>query len=815
MSSDVSRDGKYLMYKVESEAAGEMFIIQSLINNYTRKFGNASKALFTQDSKHAVVLMGIDSLVIVTLGSSEIKYHPNVASFEMSNTENGQWLAYLRKDSSSELVLTDGNFSEIFKFANVLDYEFDASNNFLILRDSSGLSLFNLNSLDRKYIYTGKRIYDWTVDAKGQQIAFFVSSVNDEVEIYYYHYSMDSSRPLANGRSQGIFDSYKIGMYLLKFSPDGKNLFFNIEKSNQSNQEYSRIWSYTDKFINVDESEVLGIRCVSNIKNPKVLHLTDGSTTIMDMNNDSLLLAYSNVNLDEYNWNRDTFSLQLVSANTGNHTQIYQMPKCFVPGFPSFGTSPSGKYVVWFDEMDKKYYSYQVSSGIKREISSLIKHALYLKESDIPVRKNVYGVGGWLSNDTILIYDEYDIWKINLAGSPHPICLTKGVGRKEKVIFRAINSSLDRVITDHLLITAFNGENKQNGIVRVDCTNQFLYDKRCMGDFVYGNNKSDNGWATHVENDIPQRVGNSDFYIVKRMATSQSPNLFLTKDFITYKQLSNIKPELLYNWMKSQLVEWDLPNGKRAKGILYKPEDFDANRKYPIIFNYYEKRSDELNVYRKPFLTASEINIPWYVSNGYLVFIPDIHYETGNNADAISKSINAAVNKLAKLEGIDFNRMGAQGHSFGGYETLVLLTRTKLFKAAQESAGPCDDISGFSFLWAGTTKQNYFMFNQPNHGALLWEKPDVYLKNSPIFNVERVSAPLLIMHNVEDRQVPFSQAIEIFSALRRLQKPVWLLKYENEGHSIESTENKLDYNVKQQQFFDHYLRGALKPEWMK
>jgi hypothetical protein len=70
------------------------------------------------------------------------------------------------------------------------------------------------------------------------------------------------------------------------------------------------------------------------------------------------------------------------------------------------------------------------------------------------------------------------------------------------------------------------------------------------------------------------------------------------------------------------------------------------------------------------------------------------------------------------------------------------------------------------------------------------------------------------MSNDADGAVPYYQGIEMFTALRRLGKPAWLLVYNNEAHNLVQRQNRKDISIREQQFFDHYLKGAKAPQWM-
>jgi dipeptidyl aminopeptidase/acylaminoacyl peptidase len=283
----------------------------------------------------------------------------------------------------------------------------------------------------------------------------------------------------------------------------------------------------------------------------------------------------------------------------------------------------------------------------------------------------------------------------------------------------------------------------------------------------------------------------------------------------SYKILTDIKPQEHYNWLTTQLIRWKTFSGEVGEGVLYKPENFDSTKKYPIIFHIYEKFSNQINEFKKPELSNGEMNVPYFVSNGYLVFEPDIHYNIGYPGESAYDYVISAAKQLSKLTYIDSMKMGLQGISFGGYEINFIIANTKIFAAASSSAGICNLVSGYGSLrGSGISSQYIYETHQGRIGKTLWEKPDLYIKNSPIFNADRVSTPLLIMHNKGDQSVPWSQGIEWFTALRRLGKKVWMLEYDDEGHGIGGKNNMIDFSIRLKQFFDYYLECKSAPKWM-
>ncbi len=131
--------------------------------------------------------------------------------------------------------------------------------------------------------------------------------------------------------------------------------------------------------------------------------------------------------------------------------------------------------------------------------------------------------------------------------------------------------------------------------------------------------------------------------------------------------MTTLVPQKNYNWYTTEHVHWKLPDGKPSEGILYKPENFDPAKKYPLIFYYYERDADCLNFYLNPEPSNGRINIPWFVSNGYLVFVTDIYYRNGYPGRSALNSVESAAKYLSRYPWVDSRHMGIQGHSFGGF----------------------------------------------------------------------------------------------------------------------------------------------------
>jgi dipeptidyl aminopeptidase/acylaminoacyl peptidase len=310
----------------------------------------------------------------------------------------------------------------------------------------------------------------------------------------------------------------------------------------------------------------------------------------------------------------------------------------------------------------------------------------------------------------------------------------------------------------------------------------------------------------------------SDLLVYQKSNFNTSPDLHMTVDvWKTSKRLTDINPQMeQYNWGTAELFSWISYAGVPLEGILYKPEDFDPAKKYPVMIYFYEKHSDELYRYFTPAPSRSTVNIPFFVSRGYLVFTPDIHYTVGQPGEDAYNAIVSGAETLAKNKWVDNENMAIQGQSWGGYQVAYLITRTDMFKAAGAGAPVSNMTSAYGGIrWeSGRSRQYQYEQTQSRLGYAMNDSLEVYLRNSPVFFADKITTPLLIMHNDNDGAVPWYQGIELFMTMRRLGKPVWMLQYNNEEHNLLYRRNSKDLSIRLQQFFDHYLKGEPEPEWM-
>jgi len=466
--------------------------------------------------------------------------------------------------------------------------------------------------------------------------------------------------------------------------------------------------------------------------------------------------------------------------------------------------SPKGKYAYGYSRKDSTWFTYNLNT---LKYTVLTKGRQFYNElHDYPDDPYSYGSAGWTENDEqFLIYDRYDIWAFNPdTGTSEN--LTKGRTSNRQYRYVQLNRE-ERSISNKnpWFLRTFNEETKVGGVAVYNptkkSTKQLVESKHTYRRFLA------------AQNDKKDRM------LYTRESFTEFPNYWSTNTTLkSPKQITDANPQQKdYNWGTAELVEWVSLDGKPLKGMLIKPENFDPNKKYPMLVNFYEKSSNGLYRHRAPSYGRSTMNYPFYASRGYVIFNPDVYYRDGYPGESAFNCVIPGITALIDKGFIDKENIGVQGHSWGGYQIAYLVTKTNIFKAAESGAPVPNMISAYGGIrwWTGLSRQFQYEHTQSRIGGTPWQYPQRYVENSPIFNLDKVNTPLLIMHNDADGHVPWYQGIELFVSLRRLGKPSWFLNYNGEPHWPLKMQNRVDFNIRMSQFFDYYLKGAPKPVWME
>ena len=487
--------------------------------------------------------------------------------------------------------------------------------------------------------------------------------------------------------------------------------------------------------------------------------------------------------------------------------------------------SPDGKFAVWWDTDTRNWFAVATKPGAEPvNLTKSIEFPFWNQLHDTPSDPRPYGIAGWTKGDkAVVVYDRYDLWQLDPAGNQQPICLTQSQGRANTIRFR--NQRLDRearhIDPANLFLTAFHEHSKESGYYRFS---------QGSGQEESDGKETEEGESAGAMSPLtkivmlPESLGgfqkaeDSDRVLFTRSTFRRFPDIWASDmQFKTIERISNANPQQRdYAWGTAELTTWQADDGQELQGLLYKPDGFDPSKKYPLMVYFYERNSDNLHRHYVPAAGRSIINFSFYVSRGYVIFVPDIPYKTGEPGPSAANAVLPGVRHVVDQGFIDEKRIGTQGHSWGGYQTAYLVTQTDMFACAESGAPVSNMTSAYGGIRWGSGLSRMFQYErtQSRIGGTLWDSREKYIANSPLFFVDKINTPLLILHNDEDGAVPWYQGIELFVAMRRLEKPAWLLNYNGDPHWVMGRENRLDFAKRMQQFFDHYLMDGPLPKWM-
>ena len=851
--------GKFICYSINPQEGDAVLIVKNIASKAEIIISRGAQPIFTEDGNYLIAKikpsfnetrkakidkkkpdeMPKDSLVILTLATGKINKIPAVKSFQVPEFGNGS-IAYM-KDSKGDfnkegapLYFRDLNSGQERVFNNISQYLIHPKGEgvmmYQVRTKLKEAKIFLCSIADTNTITLNSHFYtatNFTWDEQGKQLAYLVErdssdkALQKNYTLAYYNHGLDSAHFVINRNHDQIPKQYTIGGdRKISFSKSGSVLSLGVQPilpiKDTSLPEFDRvsvdIWHYADPTLQTVQLKNLDATLKST---ETVLYRpADNAVTYLGKIKDRDLLKtmegdgrYTYALIDSNyviaaQWQgfsqRD---LYIIDNNTGKNKLIQKNVKV-----SQLSPSYDGQSLVYYVEDQKKYKSYNAVSGVSKNILTDIPSALYDEENDMPDDPNAYGIAKWMQdNKHFLVYDRYDIWLADAAGNSPSIKLTNG--RQNKITYRFVETDYDRQYLNSnavVLLRTFNEVDKSEGLVSLSLGTKKLFTM--------------NQLPMHLTTIVAAKKSND--LLVMQEDEKQSPNLY-HYSFDTLKQnplaLTQINPQQSnYNWMTSQLVKWKSYTGKTAEGILYLPENFDAKKKYPMIVYFYERNNQSLHNYLPPAPTPSRLNIPFFASRGYVVFVPDIWYTKGYPGQGAYDYILSGARAMVQKGFVDSTKIGLQGQSWGGYQIAYLITKTNLFAAAWAGAPVVNMTSAYGGIrWgSGLNRQFQYEKTQSRIGASLWERPDLYIKNSPLFDLPKVTTPLVIMSNDADDAVPWYQGIEMFTAMRRLDKKVWLLVYNNEAHNLVERKNRKDIQIREQQFFDTFLKGASMPTWL-
>ena len=512
---------------------------------------------------------------------------------------------------------------------------------------------------------------------------------------------------------------------------------------------------------------------------------------------------------------RNFVDVYRIDLSTGK--SLLQMKK--KPAIGPMMASPDGRKVLYWGK-DGHYWVLDLATGDTVNITRGVASSFVNTQDD---HNNLYPPPiqprGWAKdNSAVLLYDNWDVWKVPVNPAAGRALSLTGDGRRTQVRYNRTyqfdaagggggggrfggpgTGGID--LSKPLYFGTYGEWTKKEGLSRVDPgkpgAQQLVFDTARFN---------------------ITKARNADTYLYTRQNFTEFPNYYVFKDgFRDGYRITDVNPQMKdMAWSSgTRLIDYRSDKGDRLQGALYLPANYQPGKKYPLLVTIYERRSQNM----RSFVNPSETRAPdpsLYTSRGYAVLDPDIVYRVNDPGMSAVWSVVPAVKAAIATGMIDPAKVGLWGHSWGGYQTAFLVTQTSIFKAAIAGAPLTDLVSMYSSVYwnTGGTNQAIFESSQGRFAGNFIDNYDAYIRNSPAFHAKNVKTPLILLHNDKDGAVDFNQGITYFNTLRQLGKDVILLEYQGENHGLARPANQKDYAGRMAEWFDYHLTGAPPADWI-
>lgn len=809
-----SNNGDWLIVQDSYQKGVKTYLIHSK-RKTKLQLEDALTTEFSNDGKWLVYKTESNELKLIYLSNLDVKTFQYLASYQFSFDCHSTYVSYLEKkpDGGSDLILYDLKKAIITRVEDVSDFLWNPKGDKIGLvqtkQNSSAIGVYNL--LDKNIRYWGDKttyklsLLDWSENGVA-----LIGNENREGEIILYHLTETGQLSrLTNAEVKRELDETNIWTSNLLVSSDGKSVFFYRNKKIMDQKSDVEIWDSTDKWI-IPRMKAWG-ESINERFLTKWSPLDHKLTAISDKDNPS---AYYRLNQPyalvydamqyEPQYKQDTYvDLYVRNVKTGEKKLVVK--HVYMGNYHEYAVfSPSGLSVAYFKE--HHWYLYDIIQNTTRCLTQSLEGDFYNQYDNSIHNEAPIAVPIWSDDEKeLLLQNQYDIW---LVGAKTSFNLTKGHPKGIHYrLSKANNQLVEKKMTGYTFRDTFSFAEDQPLLIETTT------DELKKG-FVLLQNKTIKKLVDGELNfSKPQLFPVSHQFIYQTSAYNRSPTInrydFKTKKTELIYQSNPLLGD--YDLGRSEIIDYTYANGIHLKATLLYPVGYDATKKYPMVINIYEQTANEVFDFFPPSLYGYKgFNALNYVTNGYFVLLPNLHYEIGHTGESALKSVESVIKEVtSRNPSIDERRIGLNGHSFGGYETAFIATKSKLIKAAV-AGGTVTDLQTWSHDIQGNGWGTDQFWRTESHqfrmGDNYYNAKENYKNNSPLDQVEQMTTPLLLWSGKEDYNTHWYQSEFLFMGMKRLNKKGQLVLFENEGHYISKPENQRTLSELVMKWFDNYLK---------
>jgi dipeptidyl aminopeptidase/acylaminoacyl peptidase len=813
VSQQLSDKGQWVSYSVNYESHQDTLFVRNTRNLKTHIFPKGKNGKFSKDDFFAY-FPAANTLELVDLKTSQLTKFDNVTDF-LFTTDNHYLILSIRDEKQQKIVICKNNGQVLKSFDSVLSYAWSTDQTMLgIITKSAKGSVAELVFMQEQFpqLKMAQRLEEnfekiaWSKNSKA--VSFYSVSLANPLKTTLYHYSIALKKLVSFNSSHVTFPKamqLSTDLPPVVLSDDGERVFMKFCKNDPAvtATDTAMVWKTTDRLLYPERKQITNTSFYGLWwpKSNRYIQITDTilSTMMLNGNKKVALLFDDGAYHPQFKDNGDVTSW-ILNLDTGKK-------QLFLKKHPSLDypilASPGGGYFSYFK--DGNWWVYNIAQAkhinITQNRSVFSEHPYVVQEDAEP-----FGLVGWSANDeSLLVYDQFDLWKITPDGSK-AIRLTSG--KENNLVYRiALQEQAQRSAYNYSGLTSacFNLDEKL--FLQVHST-----DYRASGYSLWQRNTGLQSIAfeeKQISYLISSKKGNA--YVYCEETFEHSPALVFKSDARARPTLvhqSNSQQQK-YLWSTAKNIAYTNSSGIPLQGVLFYPAGYDPQKKYPMVVHIYEKQSQELHWYVNPSLhNRVGFNVRNLTAQGYFVLYPDIVYQEGQPGQSALDCVLAATDAALLKASISSDHIGLIGHSFGGYETNYIITHSNRFAGAVSGAGISDFTSFYLHINGATGKANYFRFElqQFRMGTSLFQNKQGYFDNSPVLDAANVTTPLLSWSGDTDPQIHYLQTVHFYMALRRLQKPCTMLLYPNEGHALAERMNQQHLTQQIERWFDTYLK---------
>lgn len=853
VSTSISQDGQWVSFGYKPLKGDDTLFFRNLNNSDLIKKPYSTNPSFSADSRWVGYFRNLPEKRAEALRKSSKKVYRTAVLMNLASRTEEEWdrAESIQFSPSSNVMIvkkvTEGaetrgsdiiikSLAEgwVMNLGNVREFKFNRQGTLLAYtvdataKTGNGLYLFDVATQRIRPIDTDTLDYSqltWDDDmlyqpewgTKGSALAVLkgaadeskTEKINTLVIVRNVNTPKQVKTVYEPSKAQDFPEGYVLSEYgSLTFTLNNGGIMFSIKeqtpkvKMSRDSIANVDVWHWADERIqSVQMRQAAGdrrsaYRAILWFDKMNMVQLSDDNMRTVTMDRDGLtgLGRDPKPYISDTNWGGAASDFYIVDGRTGSRKLVVKALA------RAMGISPDSKYFLYFN--DSHFHLYDVARGVTVNISAKVPVSFIDDEEDHPYPNPSFGVAGWTKDGkTVVVNHKFDLWTLNIDGTGGQN-LTGNHGTENSIRYRLMRTD-DEVFVDlkkPILLSSYGEWTKKSGYSR-------LAAGRAPQTLIY-----DDASFSRVT-----KAQKAEKYLFTRQTFVDFPDYYVSSGiFSDMKKITDANPQQAdYAWGRSILMDFTNSKGDKLQATVTLPAGYEPGKRYPTLVYFYEKMSQNHHSYSMPAYDDRP-HFSAYASDGYLIVRPDMKYYEGQPGWNALDCLTEVVKKVVAEGYADPDRIGLQGHSWGGYQSSFVVTQTDIFACVVTGAPVTNLTSMYNILYknSGTNNHGIMETGQVRMGKSLFDDFENYAAQSPVFQAPGIKTPFMILHGTEDGAVDWSQGLEFYNAARRLGKEVILLSYPGENHHLAVENNSKDFLLRMKQYFDHYLKGKPAPEWM-